>query len=200
MLPLPGLARRAKYNEDAGRECRVAGRLCPPGLVIFSLPDAAVVRKTGRTALFQRLERNPRRQHNQRGPQHVGAKQMDNLQPDRRQKHYIENSQHILTGKKNEHQSGQAAVVPVRPVLRRAHQQPDEKDAGQDRNDGMRPAPAHQPAAGGRKVLRKRGPSELAGKSVSPSAASEPVTPTINTTRSDAMAPNGATRRTLPRK
>ena len=43
-------------------------------------------------------------------------------------------------------------------------------------------------------------PSELAGKSVSPSAASEPVTPTISTTTTAAIAPKGATRRMLPRK
>jgi len=39
----------------------------------------------------------------------------------------------------------------------------------------------------------------VAGKSVSPKAASEPVTPTAMTTTIPAKAPNGATRRTLPR-
>ena len=39
-------------------------------------------------------------------------------------------------------------------------------------------------------------PSELAGKSVSPSAASEPVTPTSITTKMAAAAPKGAVRRT----
>jgi hypothetical protein len=43
-------------------------------------------------------------------------------------------------------------------------------------------------------------PSEDAGKSVSPSAASEPVTPTTMTTKTATTAPKGATRRTLPRR
>ena len=43
-------------------------------------------------------------------------------------------------------------------------------------------------------------PSELAGNSVSPSAASDPVTPTIITTTTPAIAPKGATTRILLRK
>ena len=58
---------------------------------------------------------------------------------------------------KNEHQRGKAAVVPVRPVLRRSHQQPDEKDACHKSNGRMRPAPAHQPAARRREILRHCG-------------------------------------------
>ena len=45
----------------------------------------------------------------------------------------------------------------MRPVLGRVHQQPDEKDAGQERNHRVRPAPTHQPAARRRKILRKCG-------------------------------------------
>ena len=43
-------------------------------------------------------------------------------------------------------------------------------------------------------------PSELAGKSVSPRAASEPVTPTAITTKMPATAVKGALRRMLPRR
>ena len=92
------------------------------------------------------------------------------------------------SGEQDQHQRGERAVVPVRAALRRAHQQPDEKDAGQKRDGGMRPAPAHQPLAGGRKSCANAVPSELAGNRVSPSAASDPVTPTTSTITSDAIA------------
>ena len=87
------------------------------------------------------------------GPEDVGAQEMDGLEPDGGKKYDVEYAEYILKSQENEDRGGEAAVIPVRGAMGRAHENPDKEDAREKRDGGMCPAPANKPAACSGEVL-----------------------------------------------
>ena len=140
------------------------------------------------------MQRQPRREHHQRGPQRVGGQQVRDLHPQRGQQHHVEQAQRIDACQQQQDQRGEAAIVPVRSLrcAARTSSQMRKMLARKATVGCVQRQRTSQPLAE-KSPAPAPGPSEVAGKSVSPSAASEPVTPTIITTTMPATAPKGAT-------
>jgi hypothetical protein len=82
---------------------------------------------------------------------------VSDLEPYRRKQHDIEYAKHVLRGEEDQNKSAESAIVPVRGSPDGPRQDPDQKDAGQESDGRVRPAPPDEPSARGREIRRKRG-------------------------------------------
>ena len=103
----------------------------------------------------ERLEGESGSEDYEGGPEDVGAQEVDCLEPDGGEEDDVEDAEDVLKGEEDEDRGGEAAIVPRGGAAGSADEDPDEKDAGQKGDGGVSPAPAHEPAAGGREILKQ---------------------------------------------